>query len=127
MHGALFHLDLGVWATTSERARQGRALAAVLAALPGLVAFVALEAEDGTMSGLCICMDEQALVRARQKADEWQRACAGEVMGDAEAAFSLEPTFIPSAREDLKLTRLRSPSNDAGAGFKDGKTFEPTG
>ena len=74
MHASMFNLDLGVRGTSRDRARRGRAMAAALAELPGLVALIAIEGEDGMATGLCICMNGQALERARRVAEAWQRA-----------------------------------------------------
>ena len=73
MHASMFNLDLGVCATTRDRARRGRSLAAELAGLPGFIAFIAIEAEDGSATGLCICVDEEASEIARQQVENWHR------------------------------------------------------
>lgn len=77
MHASMFNLDLGVCATTRDRARRGRSLAATLADLPGFVAFIVLEAEDGTATGLCICVDTNALESVHQKVEDWQHDVGG--------------------------------------------------
>ncbi len=78
MHASMFHLDLGDHLTTRERAQRGRALAAALAGLPGFVAFIAIEAEDGKAAGFCICVDAPALESARLKVEQWQRDEGGD-------------------------------------------------
>ncbi len=90
MHASLFNLDLGSCATTSDRARHGRALGAALATSPGFVAFIALEAKDGTATGLCVCVDEQALESVRQVVAEWQRGRSAQVTRGEEAVLSPE-------------------------------------
>jgi hypothetical protein len=79
MHASMFSLDLGSSAASRNRAQRGRALAAALAALPGFVAFIAIEAQDGTVTGLCICVDAEALEVARRKAVDWQREVGGAI------------------------------------------------
>lgn len=74
MHAAMFQLDLGDGAGSRERGRSVRAMAAALGTLPGFVAFLALEAEDGSVGGLCIFTDAAALERAQQHVADWQPA-----------------------------------------------------
>ncbi|MEZ4570764.1 MAG: hypothetical protein R2849_10650 [Thermomicrobiales bacterium] len=69
----MFHLDLGNMDSPRDRWRYGRALAASLKAIEGFVAFLAIEAADGSAAGLCICVDAASLETARQVAQEWQR------------------------------------------------------
>ena len=72
MYAAMFPLDLGGQASSRERGQHGRALASELAALPGFVAFIALEAEDGAVRCLCICADAATLTEAQEFALAWQ-------------------------------------------------------
>ncbi|MEZ4520185.1 MAG: hypothetical protein R3A46_00880 [Thermomicrobiales bacterium] len=73
MHASIFRFDLGSNTSPRERGRRGRTLATALAAVPGFVAFLALESEAGWLAGLCICIDPAALARAQQVAADWQR------------------------------------------------------
>lgn len=73
MYASMFRMDLGSESSARERARRGRSLAAALAALPGFVALIALEADDGMVGGLCMCTDEDALETAHQIAENWQQ------------------------------------------------------
>jgi len=77
MYASMFSLDLGSRATSQDRARRGRSLAAALAVLPGFVAFIAIEAQDGSVTGLGICVDAQALEIALQKVVDWQSEQSG--------------------------------------------------
>ena len=108
MHAALFNLDLGVRLASSERARRGRSLAAALAILPGFVAFIAIEADDGTTTGLCICVNLDALEIARQHVQEWQRH-AGENHTAAPDQLQTEPTFeVQDAASPIPIEVLAS-------------------
>ncbi len=73
MHASMFHIDLEGRASSRDRDQSGRALATVLGAVPGFVAFIALEAEDGTVGGLCIGVDAGTLEGMRQVMEAWQR------------------------------------------------------
>lgn len=72
MYAAMFPLLLDGEASSRARGQHGRALASALAVLPGFVAFIALEAEDGAVRGLCICADDATLTEAQEFALEWQ-------------------------------------------------------
>ncbi len=78
MHAAIFDIDLGGCAETRDRWRCGRSLATVLDALPGFVAFIAFESEDGATAGLCICVDAAALIEAQRVAEAWQSERGGQ-------------------------------------------------
>lgn len=80
MHAAMFHLDLGDVPGSRERGRFGRALATALNELPGFVAFLAFEGENGTVGGLCICLDAAATTRAVRTAEAWQHDRGGSSM-----------------------------------------------
>jgi len=77
MYATLFYLDLGKSESFRDRGQSGRSLATALAALQGFVAFIAVEAEDGTVAGLCVCADAAALEAARRTADTWQQTQCG--------------------------------------------------
>ena len=74
MHASIFQLDLGDGMTSRERWRAGRALAKVLAGIDGFIAFLAIETDDGSAAGLCVCMDIAALEDARRAMETWQRS-----------------------------------------------------
>ncbi|HLT17940.1 MAG TPA: hypothetical protein VKZ96_00685 [Thermomicrobiales bacterium] len=89
MHASVFRLDLGDCATPRERWRAGRSLAATLAAVKGFVAFIALEAEDGAVAGMCICVDAEALEAAGRTAHAWQRERGGQIEGQSSSSRQL--------------------------------------
>ena len=72
MYAAMFRLALDGECASRERCRHGRALATALTRFQGFVAFLALEADDGSVGGLCICMDVDTLDAAHQFAKTWQ-------------------------------------------------------
>jgi hypothetical protein len=72
MYALMFQLDLADSVPPNERDRSGRSLATALEALHGFVAFIALEAEDGRLGGLCIGVDSATLEQARQIVSNWQ-------------------------------------------------------
>jgi hypothetical protein len=71
MYALMFQLDLADSVPPHERDRSGRALATALEALHGFVAFIAFEAEDGTLGGLCIGVDSATAEQARHLVDSW--------------------------------------------------------
>lgn len=73
MYATMLHIDLRAIASARDRARTGRSLGKTLAALAGFVAFIAFEADDGDVSGLCICEDLASLENAEQAVVRWQR------------------------------------------------------
>ncbi len=72
MYASMFRLEVGSELSVRECGRLGRTLAAQLAALPGVVAFIAVKATDGVLGGLCICSDAQTLTDAQHLAETWQ-------------------------------------------------------
>ena len=89
MYAAIILLDLGRSASLLDRGRCGRSLAAVLDGVDGFVAFIAFEAEEGALAGLCICLDMEALDAALLAADDWRRGCP---LGDGgRAAPAMQP------------------------------------
>lgn len=87
MHALIFRLDLAGSATSRARGRCGRSLATALGASHGFVAFIALESDDGAVTGLCICVDAEALGEAQRVADAWQRERGGHVQGAPTSAM----------------------------------------
>jgi len=80
MYASIFRLDLGSDLSPRDRWKSGRALASALDGLPGFVAFIALEAEDGVLAGLCVCVDAESLEEVRETAEAWQRRRAGQTL-----------------------------------------------
>src|SRR5258708_39001433 len=79
MCATIIRCDLRAIASPAERGRTGRSLAAALGALPGFVAFVALDAEGeaGTVAALCIVEDRASLVGAQRRTAEWHTETCG--------------------------------------------------
>lgn len=71
MYAAVIHLDLGSNTSMLDRGRCGRSLASALDDVPGFVAFLAFESDEGVVTGLCICVDAMALEEARRVAAAW--------------------------------------------------------
>jgi hypothetical protein len=72
MYALMFQLDLADSVPPHEHYRSGRSLATALEAMHGFVAFIALEAEDGMIGGLCIGVDAATLEQARHIVGSWQ-------------------------------------------------------
>lgn len=90
MHASIFHLDLGTSTAPRERWRLGRSLAAALNVVEGFVAFLALETEDGTAAGLCICVDALSLKAAHQVAADWQREHSEQTLPEMQSLITGE-------------------------------------
>ncbi len=73
MYALMFRLDLADNVPPMGRGRCGRSLATALEALHGFVAFIAFEAEDGTLGGLCISVDSATAEKAGNVVDDWYR------------------------------------------------------
>ena len=86
MYATIIRYDLRALASSAERGRTGRSLAAALGALPGFVAFVALEAEGeaGAVAALCIVEDRASLVAAQRRTAAWHTEAAGAAGGGVE-------------------------------------------
>lgn len=80
MYATIIRSDMRALASSAERGRTGRSLAAALGALPGFVAFVALDAEGetGTVAALCIVEDWASLTAVQRRIAQWHtEACGG--------------------------------------------------
>lgn len=73
MYGSIFPLNLGGDVSARDRGKAGRSLATALSMLHGFIAFLALEAEDGAATALCICSDAATVEQAKQIVDAWHR------------------------------------------------------
>src|SRR5437879_9747793 len=74
MYATIIRSDLRALASSAERGRTGRSLAAALGALPGFVAFVALDADAeaaGFVVALCIVEDRASLAAAQRLTAAW--------------------------------------------------------
>lgn len=76
MYATIFRINL-CSSSSRDRGRAGRSLATALDTLHGFVAFIALEADDGQVAGLCICDDPMTLQEAQTVAAHWQRDRCG--------------------------------------------------
>jgi hypothetical protein len=86
MYATIIRCDLRALASSAERGRTGRSLAAALGALPGFVAFVALEAGDeaGAVAALCIVEDRASLAAAQRRIAQWHPEASGAAEGGVE-------------------------------------------
>lgn len=75
MYATMIQCDMHAIASSEERGRTGRTLGTALAALPGFVAFVALDAEGeaGTVAALCIFEERAGVEGAHGVIAQWQR------------------------------------------------------
>lgn len=71
MYALMFRLDFTDNVPPGGRGRCGRSLATALEALHGFVAFIAFEAENGTLGGLWIGVDSATAEMARNLVDAW--------------------------------------------------------
>ncbi len=72
MHATIW-CDAAIDGTYDWDAREGRALASRLSALPGFVAYVALAEETGGIAAICICEDAETLAAANDLIAAWRR------------------------------------------------------
>ena len=73
MYATIIRCDLRALASTAERGRTGRSLAAALGVLRGFVALVALDADAeaaGIVVALCIVEDRASLAAAQRRTAE---------------------------------------------------------
>ncbi len=73
MYATMFRIDLHEISSFRDRGRAGRSLATTLGALRGFVAFIALEAGDGEIAGLCIVDDSASIDEVQGLTAQWQR------------------------------------------------------
>jgi hypothetical protein len=86
MYATIIRCDLRALASSAERGRTGRSLAAAVGALPGFVAFVALEAEGGAgaVAALCIVEDRASLAAVRRQIAHWHTESCGAAADELE-------------------------------------------
>jgi hypothetical protein len=80
MYATIIRCDLRAIASTAARGRTGRSLAVALGALPGFVAFVALDADAeaaGFVVALCIVEDRASLAAAQRLTAQWHTDTSG--------------------------------------------------
>jgi hypothetical protein len=84
VYATIVQCEIPALASADARGRIGRALANALDALPGFVAFVALDAdaETATMAALCVFEEQGSIAAAERVIAQWQH----EHLGDATAA-----------------------------------------
>lgn len=63
--------------TPAELERAGRALSALVCGLPGFVAYVALEDEDGGIASISIFENRASMEEANQRMAAWQAGGTG--------------------------------------------------
>jgi hypothetical protein len=75
MYATIVECDLSAFAPAAGTGYSGRTLATALSALPGFVAFVALDLEAGmgTVAALCLVEERAALEEAERVIARWQR------------------------------------------------------
>lgn len=93
MYASIIRLNLGSNLSLLDRGRCGRSLASALDDVPGFIAFVAFESEEGAVTGLCICADAEALAVAERVASAWQRE-RGEEASSALQTFSVGEVIV---------------------------------
>jgi hypothetical protein len=73
MYATIVHCDMRTLPTADARGQKGRTLATGLGALPGFVAFVALDAveETGMVTALCIVENRASLEAAHRHVAQW--------------------------------------------------------
>jgi hypothetical protein len=86
MFATIIRSDMRALASPAERGRTGRSLATALGALPGFVAFVALDAEGeaGAVAALCIVEDRASLAAAQHRIAQWHTETCGAAEGGVE-------------------------------------------
>jgi hypothetical protein len=86
MYATIIRCDLRGIEPSHARGQAGRTLATALSALPGFLAFVALDAEDaaGMVAVLCIVEDRASLAAARRVTARWQQDAVGMAAGGVE-------------------------------------------
>lgn len=79
MYATIVRCDLHTRMCAGARRQHGRALAKALAALPGFVAFVALDvdADAGMVAALCIFEEQASMAAADGVIAEWQQEHGG--------------------------------------------------
>lgn len=84
MYATIVHCELQNGTATLAHGQAGRTLTAALAALPGFVAFVALEmdAAAGTVTAVCLVEERAGLAEAERVIAQWQREQGATVGGD---------------------------------------------
>jgi hypothetical protein len=79
MYATIIHCDMHAIASAHARGQMGRTLATALAALPGFIAFVALDADTvtGAVAALCIFEEQTSIAPAARVIAQWQHDALG--------------------------------------------------
>jgi hypothetical protein len=77
MYASMFPINMAGCVSSHDRGQAGRSLAAALSAVPGFVAFIAIEGVDASVTGLCVCLDASTLDEAHRVASAWQSERVG--------------------------------------------------
>lgn len=84
MYATIIRCDLHGIESSHARGQAGRTLATALGALPGFLAFVAVDGEAGMVAALCIVEDRASLTAARRVTARWQQDVVGIATGGVE-------------------------------------------